>query len=649
MASSKTTKTKKTKKTKGTKGNINVTTENIFPIIKKFLYSDHEIFLRELVSNAVDATQKCKTLLSGGEIKKIEGDTKVTVAINQEEKTITISDNGIGMTSEEVDKYINQIAFSGATEFLDKYKDDDAKNAIIGHFGLGFYSSFMVSERVDIITKSQKENSEAVKWSCDGSPEYTLDPAEKETAGTDIILHIAEDSIEFLEEARIGGILNKYCKFMPVEIEFGTKSEMQDDPNGEKNEEGIVKQVSVEVPNIINNTTPTWMLKPSELKDNDYKNFYRELYPMNMEDALFNIHLNVDYPFNLTGILFFPPLKKSMDLQRNRIHLYSNQVFITDNVENIVPDFLTMLHGVIDSPDIPLNVSRSYLQEDANVKKISGYISKKVADKLASMFKKDRAGFESLWDDLKVFVDYGILTDEKFAERSKKFYLYKDTDGNAMTHKELIENVSNNQTDKNSKIILPYTSDASAQHSFVKVATDKGYKVLVMEGPLAAHVVSKLEQTNSDVQFKRVDSDIIEKLIEKEETETSLLDEKQQETLTPIIQGAFPGDNYEVKFAAMSPESSPFTITISEWMRRMKEQQAVGGGGFQMFGDLPEKYEVTINTNHPLTTKILKEKNKEKRATMAKEAADLARLSQGILNGEELSEFIARGFKNLQS
>ena len=436
---------------------------------------------------------------------------------------------------------------------------------------------------------------------------------------------------------------------MPVEIEFGLKNEMQDDPSGEKDEEGNLKQVSVEVPNIINNTTPTWMLKPADLKDDDYTNFYRELYPMNMEDALFNIHLNVDYPFNLTGILFFPPLKKSMDLQKNKIHLYSNQVFITDNVENIVPDFLTMLHGVIDSPDIPLNVSRSYLQEDANVKKISGYISKKVADKLASMFKKDRAGFEALWDDLKVFADYGILTDEKFAERSKKFYLYKDTDGNAMTHKELIEAVSKDQTDKNSKIILPYTSDASAQHSFVKGATDKGYKVLVMEGPLAAHVVSKLEQSHSDVQFKRVDSDIIEKLIEKDETETSLLDEKQQETLTPIIQGAFPGDNYEVKFATMSPDSSPFTITISEWMRRMKEQQAVGGGGFQMFGDLPEKYEVTINSNHPFTTQILKEKNEEMRSEMVKEAADLARLSQGILNGEELSEFIARGFKKLQS
>ena len=632
-----------------TKGNINVTTENIFPIIKKFLYSDHEIFLRELVSNAVDATQKCKTLLSAGDLKKVKGDPIVEVKIDKEAKTITISDNGVGMTSEEIDKYINQIAFSGATEFLDKYKDDDAKQAIIGHFGLGFYSSFMVSDRVDIISKSQKPKSKAVKWSCDGSPEFTLEDSKKATPGTDVVLHVAEDSIEFLEESRLGGILNKYCKFMPVEIVFGTKSEMQDDPSGEKDEEGNIKKISVEVPNIINNTSPTWMLKPADLKDEDYTNFYRELYPMNMEDALFNIHLNVDYPFNLTGILFFPPLKKTMDLQRNRIHLYSNQVFITDNVENIVPDFLTMLHGVIDSPDIPLNVSRSYLQEDANVKKISGYISKKVADKLASMFKKDRAGFESLWEDLKVFVDYGILTDEKFAERSQKFYLYKDTDGNFTTHEELIESVKGVQTDKNDKIILPYTSDAKAQHSFVYAATEKGYKVLEMEGPLAAHVVSKLEQTHSGVQFKRVDSDIIEKLIEKDDAETSLIDEKQQETLTPVFQGAFPSEGYEIKFAAMSPTSAPLTITISEWMRRMKEQQAVGGGGFQMFGDLPNKYEVTINSNHPLTTQLLGEKDEEKRNTIAKKAADLARLSQGILEGEELSEFISRGFKNLQS
>lgn len=630
-------------------GNINVTTENIFPIIKKFLYSDHEIFLRELVSNAVDATQKRKTLHTIGELKETQGPEVVEVKIDKEAKTITISDNGIGMTEEEVEKYINQIAFSGATEFLDKYKDEDAKQAIIGHFGLGFYSAFMVSERVDILTLSQTPDAKAVKWSCDGSPEFTLEEIEKNGAGTDIVLHVAEDSLEFLEEDRLGGILNKYCKFMPVDIVFGTRTISKDDPSGEKDEEGNVKQIQEEVPNVINNTTPTWMLKPADLKDEDYDQFYRELYPMNMDDPLFNIHLNVDFPFNLTGILYFPPLKKSVDLQKNRIHLYSNQVFITDNVENIVPDFLTLLHGVIDSPDIPLNVSRSYLQEDANVKKISGYISKKVSDKLASMFKKDRKAFEVLWEDLKVFVDYGMLTDEKFAERSKKFYLYKDTDGKCYTYDELIAEVGEIQKDKNGKIILPYTADSTLQHSFVKDANEKGYKVIMMEGPLASHIVSRLEQSYSDVQFKRVDSDIIEKLIEKDETETSLLDEKQEETLLPILQGAFPGDSYEVKFAPMSPSSAPIVITRSEWMRRMKEQQAVGGGGFQMFGELPEKYEVTVNANHPLTTQILNETNEATRNALAKDAADLARLSQGILDGEELSDFINRSYNKLQS
>jgi molecular chaperone HtpG len=636
-------------KTKTQKGSINVTTENIFPIIKKFLYSDHEIFLRELVSNAVDATQKRKTISKSGEVDAFENENpQVHVTLDKEAKTITISDNGIGMTAVEIDKYINQIAFSGATEFLDKYKDDDAKQAIIGHFGLGFYSSFMVAERVDIISKSAKKGTKAVKWSCDGSPDYTIDPANKKEAGTDIILHIAEDSVEFLEDERLGGILNKYCKFMPVEIVFGTRTVEEEDPSGEKDEEGKAKKISVELPHILNNTDPVWMKKPADLTEEDYSGFYRELYPMNMEDPLFNIHLNVDFPFNLTGVLYFPPLKKTMELQKNKIHLYSNQVFITDNVENIVPDFLTMLHGVIDSPDIPLNVSRSYLQEDANVKKISGYISKKVADKLASMFKNDRESFEKRWDDLRIFVEYGILTDEKFSERSKKFYLYKDTDGKCMTHDELIAAVGESQKDKSGKVILPYTSDASAQHTFVKEATDRAYKVLVMEGPLAAHVVGKLEQTHTDVQFKRVDSEIIENLIEKDEETTSILDEKQQEVLKPIVQSAFPESGYDLKFAAMSPTSAPFIITRSEWMRRMKEQQAVGGGGFQMFGEMPEKYDVTINSNHPLATKLLKEKNKKVRSTTVREAADLALLSQGILKGEALAAFIERGFKNLQ-
>jgi molecular chaperone HtpG len=642
-----TTKTKKANTT-AKKGSINVTTENIFPIIKKFLYSDHEIFLRELVSNAVDATQKCKTLVSVGEFNKMAKDPQVIVKIDAEAKTITISDKGVGMTGEEVDKYINQIAFSGATEFLDKYKDDDAKQAIIGHFGLGFYSSFMVAERVDIITKSQVKGSQAVKWSCDGSPDYTIEDVKKKSAGTDIILHIAEDSLEFLEEQRLSGILNKYCKFMPVDIVFGTRSEMQDDASGDKDDDGKVKQISVDVQNIINNTSPAWMLRPSDLKEEDYSKFYRELYPMNIENPLFNIHLNVDFPFNLTGILYFPPLKKTMDLQKNKIHLYSNQVFITDNVENIVPDFLTMLHGVIDSPDIPLNVSRSYLQEDANVKKISGYISKKVSDKLASMFKNDRVAFETLWDNLRIFVEYGILTDDKFAERSQKFYLYKDTEGKCFTYDELIEAVGEVQKDKNGKIIIPYTSDAITQHSFVNEATERGYKVVTIEGPLAAHIVGKLEQSHSDIQFKRVDSDIIEKLIEKEETETSILDDKAQETLTPVITSAFPAEGYDIKFAAMSPSSAPFVITRSEWMRRMKEQQAVGGGGFQMFGEMPDKYDVTVNSNHPLAMQLLEEKNEDKRNLIAKEAADLARLSQGILEGEELASFISRGFKKLE-
>lgn len=637
-------------KTKTQKGSINVTTENIFPIIKKFLYSDHEIFLRELVSNAVDATQKRKTISKSGEVEAFENDNpQVHVNLDKEAKTITISDNGIGMTGDEIDKYINQIAFSGATEFLDKYKDDDAKQAIIGHFGLGFYSSFMVAERVDIVSLSAKKGSKAVKWSCDGSPDYTIDPADKKEAGTDIVLHVSEDSLEFLEDERLGGILNKYCKFMPVDIVFGTRTVEEEDPSGDKDEEGNVKKVSTEVPHILNNTDPAWMKKPADLTEEAYAGFYRELYPMNMEDPLFNIHLNVDFPFNLTGILYFPPLKKTMEMQKNKIHLYSNQVFITDNVENIVPDFLTMLHGVIDSPDIPLNVSRSYLQEDANVKKISGYISKKVADRLASMFKDDRESFEKQWDDLRIFVEYGILTDEKFSERSKKFYLYKDTDGKCMTHEELIASVVETQKDKTGKVILPYTSDASAQHTFVQGATERGYKVLVMEGPLAAHVVGKLEQTHTDVQFKRVDSDIVEKLIEKEEETTSLLDEKQEEILKPIVQGAFPESGYDLKFAAMSPTSAPFIITRSEWMRRMKEQQAVGGGGFQMFGEMPEKFDVTINSNHPLATQLLNEKDESLRSTTVRDAADLARLSQGILEGKELAEFIERGFKSLQS
>ena len=505
----------------------------------------------------------------------------------------------------------------------------------------------MVADRVDIVTLSQREGSQAVEWSCDGSPNFSLEEVDKAQAGTDIVLHISEDAKEYLAQERIREILNTYCKFMPVEIVQGTKSEYVDDPEGAKDEEGNVKKVSIDVPFVVNKTEPAWTKKPADLQDEDYAEFYRDLYPMNFEDPLFHIHLNVDFPFNLTGILYFPKLKKQMDLQKNRIHLYSNQVFITDNVENIVPDFLTLLHGVIDSPDIPLNVSRSYLQEDANVKKISGHISKKVSDKLAQMFKKDRPAFEAQWDDLRVFVEYGILTDEKFAERAQKFFLYKDSEGKCHTHEELMAAVGETQKDKHGKVILPYTPHVETQHSYVKEATDRGYTVLVMDGPLAAHVVSKLEQTHSDVQFKRVDADIADKLIEKDEELTSALDDAQQDTLKPILEGAFPGEGYKVQFAPMSPSAAPLVITQSEFMRRMKEQQAVGGGGFQMFGDMPDSYEVTVNANHPLATSLLNETDDVKRTALAKQAANLARLSQGLLEGEELTAFIQDGFAQL--
>jgi len=630
------------------KGNINVQTENIFPIIKKFLYSDHEIFLRELVSNAVDATQKRITLGKLGEVKAVEGNTSIEVIRDEENKTLTIRDRGIGMTEDEVNKYINQIAFSGATEFLDKYTDEEAKTAIIGHFGLGFYSAFMVAKHVDIISWSQREDAEPVKWSCDGSPEYTIEKAEKTERGTDIVLHIADDSEEFLTDDRIQGILNKYCKFMPVEIIHGTKTEMVEDPSGEKDDDGNVKKIEKKSPRVVNESKPLWSKAPADLKDEDYKKFYQDLYPMNFEDPLFHIHLNVDFPFNLTGILYFPQLKKEMELRRDKIHLYSNQVFITDNVENIVPDFLTLLHGVIDSPDIPLNVSRSYLQEDANVKKISGHISKKVSDKLNTMFKKDRETFASQWDDLRIFVEYGILTDEKFMERAKKFMLFKDTEGACHTYEEMLAVVGETQKDKNGKIILPYTADAKAQHSFVSAAKERGYQVLVMEGPLASHMVQKLEEAYPDVQFKRVDSDVADNLIESDDAPTSTLDEKQEETLKPVIEGAFPGDAYKVKFTAMSPTAAPLTITRSEFMRRMKEQQAVGGGGgFQMFGAMPDNYDVTVNSNHPIVQKILTEKDDSVKQKMAKRAGDLARLSQGLLEGEELTAFIAEGYGEL--
>ena len=623
-------------------GNINVQTENIFPIIKKFLYSDHEIFLRELVSNAVDATQKMKTLKNVGELKADISKLRVEVILDKESETITIRDNGIGMTDKELDKYINQIAFSGAEEFVNKYKDKDDKNQIIGHFGLGFYSAFMVAKEVEIVTKSQIPNSKAVKWICDGSPSFKMEEVQKKTKGTDIILHIAEDSKEFLEEARLSGILNKYCKFLPVEIKFGTKTEKIDDPKGKKDKDGNVEKIDQISDNIINNTSPAWTKRPSNLKDNHYKEFYRELYPMEFNEPLFHIHLNVDFPFNLTGILYFPKLTNNLEVQKNKINLYSNQVFITDNVENIVPEFLTLLHGVIDSPDIPLNVSRSYLQADGNVKKISSHITKKVADKLARMFKKDRKDFESKWDDVRVFIEYGMLTEEKFFDKATEFTLYKNTNDKFFTYNEFFDKVKKKQKNKDGKVVFLYTNDRKDQHSFVQSATDKGYEVLELEGPLVSHFISKIEAKNTDVQFARVDADIIEKLIDKGDSDISKLSEKEQKKLQEMIEGELDKTKFSVQIQNMSVTDAPIVITQSEFMRRMKEQQALGGGGMQMFGNMPDAYNLMVNSNHELINKIFTEKSKKKRTNLIKQVLDLAMLSQGMLKGEELTSFISR-------
>jgi molecular chaperone HtpG len=620
-------------------GNINVTSENIFPIIKQFLYSDHEIFLRELVSNAVDATQKMKTLTTIGELKTDINNLRVEVILDKMNKTITVRDNGIGMTSEEIDRYINQIAFSGAEEFVNKYKDADTKNSIIGHFGLGFYSAFMVAKEVEIITKSQKVNSKAVKWICDGSPNFTMEEAKKKTKGTDIILHISDDSTEFLEESRISNILNKYCKFLPVEIKFGTKTQKIDHPKGKKDEKGAIIKIEETTDNIINNTKPAWVKSPSNLKDEHYKSFYKELYPMELSDPLFNIHLNVDFPFKLTGILYFPRLKNNLEVQKNKINLYSNQVFITDNVENIVPEFLTLLHGVIDSPDIPLNVSRSYLQADGNVKKIASHITKKVADKLSRMFKKDREDFEKKWDNVKVFIEYGMLTEQKFYDKAKEFSLYKNTDNKYYTFVEFLDKVKDSQKDKNGKTVILYTNDAKEQHSFVKTATNKGYEVLELGGPLVSHLISRIEADNKNVQFARVDAEIIDKLIEKEESNLSKLSEKEQEKLKTIFDDEIEKEKFTVQIQNMSSTDSPVVITQSEFMRRMKEQQQLsGGGGMQMFGSIPESYNLAVNSNHELIINILK----KKRTNLVNQVLDLALLSQGMLKGEDLTSFIDR-------
>lgn len=575
------------------KGKIGVTTENIFPIIKKFLYSDHEIFLRELVSNAVDATQKLKTLSNTGEFKGEFGDATIRISADAKAKTLTISDAGIGMTEEEVKKYLNQIALSSAEDFIEKYKDQ--ASAIIGHFGLGFYSSFMVSEKVEVVSKSYQEDAKAVKWTCDGSPEYNLEEVEKESRGTDIILHIDEDSKEFLEEAKINELLNKYCKFLPVEIAFGKEKEWKDG-----------KEVELDKDKIINNPNPIWTQKPVDLKDEDYQGFYKELYPMS-EDPLFNIHLNVDYPFNLTGVLYFPKIKDNLDIQRNKIQLYCNQVFVTDSVEGIVPEFLTLLHGVIDSPDIPLNVSRSYLQSDSNVKKISSHITKKVADRLAEIFKNDRKQFEEKWDNLKLFITYGMISEEKFYDRAEKFALFKNTDGQYFTFEEYQKLIKENQTDKNKSLIYLYATDTEAQYSFIDAAKAKGYDVLIMDGHLDTHYLNHLEQKFKDSRFVRVDSEVVDKLIEKDENKELKLSSEQQGNLTPVFKSQLPESaNYIVMYEGLSEADSPVIITQSEFMRRMKDMSALGGG-MNFYGELPDSYNLVINGNHPLVLKINEE------------------------------------------
>jgi molecular chaperone HtpG len=621
-------------------GQINVSTENIFPIIKKFLYSDHEIFLRELVSNAVDASQKLKVLAATGEYKGELGDLKVEVLLDKEAKTLTIRDNGIGMTEEEIDKYINQIAFSGAEEFVKMYEGKEGAESIIGHFGLGFYSGFMVSEKVQIQTLARYEGAQAVQWESNGSPEYTITNIEKTTRGTDIVLFITEESIEFLEKTRIQGILDKYCKFLPIPVFFGNKTEYIDSPEGEKDEDGKVKRVSVDVPNQVNNPSPAWTKAPVDLKDEDYQSFYRELYPMTFEDPLFHIHLNVDYPFNLTGILYFPKIKENVEVQRNKINLYCNQVFITDSVAEIVPEFLTLLHGVIDSPDIPLNVSRSYLQSDSNVKKISAHITKKVADKLADMFKKDRADFEAKWDDLKIFVEYGMLSDDKFAEKAKSFALIKNTDGKFYTIDELKEQLAPLQTNKDGKVVALYTHSLEEHFSFVKQAKDRGYQVAIIDGPLAPHWISKIEQSIENIQFARVDADTLDQLIQKEGELPAKLTEEQQTTLKPLFESAVNAQKFKVEFKSMAETDAPIIITQPEFIRRMMEQQRTGGGGF--FGAFPETYNLVVNANHAKIEGLLQENNEAEKTSKVKQLTDLALLSQGMLKGEELTNFIER-------
>ncbi|MCI0752147.1 MAG: molecular chaperone HtpG [Flammeovirgaceae bacterium] len=620
------------------KGSISIHTENIFPIIKKFLYSDHEIFLRELVSNAVDATQKIKKLSSLGEFNGELGDLKIEVSFDKKKKTITISDKGIGMTADEIKKYINQIAFSGASEFVEKFKDKLDGKDIIGKFGLGFYSAFMVADKVEVISKSYKEGADAAKWECDGSTEFELTSAKKETRGTDVILHINTDSEEFLDEWRLKGILEKYCKFLPVEIKFGTEEESVED--GE-DKDGKKKYKSVTKDRIINNIQPLWAKSPNELKDEDYLKFYKELYPFS-EDPLFWIHLNVDYPFNLTGILYFPKVKNDFEIQKNKIQLYSRQVFITDEVKDVVPDFLMLLHGVLDSPDIPLNVSRSYLQSDSNVKKISQHITKKVADKLQDMFKKDRADFEKKWDDINIFVKYGIISDEKFYDRAKDFSLFKNIDGQYFTFEEYKEKVKPNQTDKDQQLIYLYASDKGKQDSFIQGAKNKAYDVLLLDGILDNHFINTLEQKLEKTHIKRVDSETADKLIDKDEKLESVLSKEDQDKVKAIFETAINNKNMNVVVESMSPEDLPVVITMSEFMRRMKDMAKMGGGGYAFMGSMPDNYNVAVNGNHNIIQKILNSENEEQKTKLAKQAFDLGLLSQNLLTGADLTNFIKR-------
>jgi len=623
-------------------GKINVSVENIFPLIKKFLYSDHEIFLRELISNATDATLKLKHITSIGEAKVEYGHPIIEVKIDKEGKKIHITDQGIGMTEEEVKKYINDIAFSGAEEFLNKYEDGAKDTGIIGHFGLGFYSAFMVSEKVEILTKSYKEDSEAVHWSCDGSPNFTLKKGKKKEHGTEIILHIAEDSTEFLEDNRITKLLRKYNKFMPIPIKFGMKTETLPKPEGAKKED---KAPTKEVDNIINNPNPAWTKQPADLEDNDYKEFYRELYPMQFEDPLFHIHLNVDYPFNLTGILYFPKLTNDLNVQKDRIQLYQNQVFVTDNVEGIVPEFLTMLRGVIDSPDIPLNVSRSYLQADGAVKKISSYITRKVADKLNSLFKDNREDFEKKWNDIKIVIEYGMLSEDKFFEKADKFALYPTVDGKYFTFEELQEKIKGNQTDKDDKLVILYASDKEAQHSYIQAAKAKGFEVLLLDSPIIGHLMQKLESSKEKVSFARVDADHVDNLIKKEDTAISKLSDEEKEKLKTNLEEAIENKSYTVQLEAMDSNASPFIITEPEFLRRMKEMQQTGGGGIMGMGSMPEMYNLVVNTNHELVGEILNTKTAKKRERLINQSVDLARLSKGLLKGEELTNFIKRSYE----